>query len=146
MSKASKESILFLKVIYKHLRRIGLKIDDIKWGVGYSTEWFISEKNNFYFYDFTILPLKLIIEYHGKAFHPNPNWSESLKKDWKCLFSDLGYEEKLKIDLNKKEIAKEHGFSYIEVYSEDDFNIKQNEIINMINEKIKNLNVNREKI
>lgn len=146
MSKASKESILFLKIIYKHLRKNGFKIDDIKWGVGYSTEWFINTKNNFYFYDFTILPLRIIIEYHGKAFHPNPNWDENIKKDWKCLFSDLGYEEKLKIDLNKKETAKEYGFSYIEVYSEDDFKIKQNEIINIINEKIKILNVNREKI
>lgn len=34
MTKASKESILFLKTIYKYLRGIGYKIDDIKWGVG----------------------------------------------------------------------------------------------------------------
>lgn len=34
----------------------------------------------------------------------------------------------------------------IEEALEDDFKIKQNEIINIINEKIKILNVNREKI
>lgn len=50
-------------------------------------------------------------------------------------------------ELIDKKITNLHPEKYIiEEALEDDFKIKQNEIINIINEKIKILNVNREKI
>lgn len=55
-------------------------LNQIKVGIKGSREWCLSSKkeNNIqrvYFYDFTLPELKLIIEYNGEAYHPNPNIS-----------------------------------------------------------------------
>lgn len=135
MSKASKESFYFLKDIYKYLRKNGIDKSDIYWGVGHSNEWFINTGSNLFFYDFTIPKLNIIIEYHGKMFHPNPE--KILDKDnWKCLYSGLSYDIVLKSDMIKKQIAMDKGYEYITVYSDDNLYLKINEIIKKIDTKI----------
>lgn len=135
MSKASKESFYFLKDIYKYLRKNGIEKSDIYWGVGHSNEWFINTGSNLFFYDFTIPKLNIIIEYHGKMFHPNPE--KVLNKDnWKCLYSGLSYDIVLKSDMIKKQIAMDKGYEYITVYSDDNLLLKINEIIKKIDTKI----------
>lgn len=135
MSRASKESFSFLKDIYKYLRKNGIGKSDIYWGVGHSNEWFINTGSNLFFYDFTIPKLNIIIEYHGKMFHPNPE--KVLNKDnWKCLYSGLPYDIVLKSDMIKKQIAIDKGYEYITVYSDDNLHLKINEIIKKIDTKI----------
>ncbi len=123
-SKSSKEAYYFFVPIYKFLRKNKIEISDIFWGVGKSNEWFISFDKNFFLYDFTIKSLKIIIEYHGIKFHPKEG-----QIDWKPIFGNMSYEEKLSLDNIKENIAKEKGFKYFKVYSDEDLKNKQNEII-----------------
>lgn len=133
MSRASKESFYFLKEVFKYLRKNGIDKNDIYWGVGHSSEWFINTGNSIFFYDFTIPKLNIIIEYNGTMFHPNP---DKILKDWKCLYSGLSYDVVLKNDILKKQIAINKGFEYIVVYSDDNLAIKLTEIIDKINKVI----------
>jgi hypothetical protein len=133
--RASKESFYFLKNIYKYLRKNGIEKSDIYWGVGHSNEWFINKGSNLFFYDFTVPKLNIIIEYHGKMFHPNPE-KVSDKESWKCLYSGLPYDIVLKNDLIKKQIAIDKGYEYLVVYSDDNLHLKINEIIKKIGKKI----------
>jgi hypothetical protein len=123
-TKSSKEAYYFLLPIYKFLRVNGIDKSDIFWGVGSSKEWFISIENNFFLYDFTIKSIKVIIEYHGIKFHPKEG-----QTDWKPIYGNISYIEKLNLDKIKENIAKEKGFKYFKVYSDEDLKNKQNEII-----------------
>lgn len=124
--RASKESFIFLKDIYKYLRYNGVEKNDIYWGVGHSNEWFINYNDMSLFYDFTIPKLKLVIEYHGIKFHPNENDDTVDRKNWKCLYSGLSFDDKLKKDNLKKDIIINNGYTYIDVFSNE----------NLINRKI----------
>ncbi len=137
MSKCSIESYRFLIPIYKHLRKSGISLDDIYWGVGKSNEWFLNRDGNLFFYDFTIRSLGIIIEYHGIKFHPKRGLNNEELKKWKCLYSNIGYDEKLNMDILKEKIAIKCGFDYYYVYSDDNLLEKQEYLIKIINDKIK---------
>ena len=130
INKSSKEAYYFLKEIYKYIRNNGIDKNDIYWGVGSSKEWFINLDKCLFFYDFTIKPLKIIIEYHGISFHPKEN-----DLDWVGAYG-MSYDEKIKIDRLKKEIAESAGFKYFHVYSDDDLKTKQTELIEIIKKEI----------
>lgn len=89
----SNESILFFKKY----------INTEKWFFG-EKEWYIFDRENhrYYFYDFTNLKNKIILEYHGHAFHPNLKIlsEESLSK-WKHPFTKISANEQLEIDKYK---------------------------------------------
>lgn len=130
-NKSSKEAFSFFKDIYKSLRRNGIQMEEIYWGVGSSNEWFIREENCIFFYDFLIHPLKIIIEYHGTSFHPKEG-----QTDWKSIYG-VTYEKQIKIDRMKKEVAESNGFEYLYVYSDEDLKTKQMKFIEYINSKLK---------
>lgn len=130
INKSSKEAYYFLKEIYKYIRNNGIDKNDIYWGVGSSKEWFINLDKCLFFYDFTIKPLKIIIEYHGISFHPKEN-----DIDWIGAYG-MSYDEKIKIDRLKKEIAESAGFKYFHVYSDEDLKTKQTEFIEIIKKEI----------
>ncbi len=137
-SKASKESLKFFIPLYKRLRRLGLKREDIFFGVGGSKEYFICKslgqgKPLFRFFDFTIKSLKIIIEYHGIYFHPR----ENEERNWKFAFKNITYDEALQRDKEKKELAVEHGFHYIVVWSDDNLMFTTDKIISIVEERLK---------
>jgi len=74
--------------------------------------------------------VKIIIEYHGISFHPKEN-----DLDWVGAYG-MSYDEKIKIDRLKKEIAESAGFKYFHVYSDDDLKTKQTELIEIIKKEI----------
>lgn len=123
LNKSSKEAYNFLMPIYKYIRNMGIEIHDIYWGVGSSNEWFINFDKCLFFYDFTIKPLKIIIEYHGISFHPKEN-----DLNWVGIYGDK-YDDKIKIDKMKIKIAEKNGFKYFAVYSDEDIKTKQKELI-----------------
>lgn len=129
-NKSSKEAYNFLKPIYKFIRKNGIEINDIYWGVGSSNEWFINFNKCLFFYDFTIKPLKIIIEYHGTSFHPKDG-----DTSWVSIHGEK-YDEKIKIDKLKKEIAEINGFTYFTVYSDEKISLKQQELIEIIKKKL----------
>jgi hypothetical protein len=136
MSKASKESVKFFTKIYNFLIEKGILKKDIYWGVNDSNEWFINKNKNLFFYDFTIKSLKIIIEYNGTKYHPNP--VKDTKETWMSLNS-IEFNMKLIEDELKKSLAVSQGFDYYVVFSNDDLQLKQNQIINKLDKKIKEI-------
>jgi hypothetical protein len=94
------------------------------YGIEGNNEYFLYDKenNHIYFYDFTILDKKVIIEFHGEHCHPNPlkltneewvNWRNAYNKS-------ITAEDQHTFDLRKKEVAEMNGFTYIVIWSNDE--------------------------
>jgi len=92
-------------------------------------EYFLYGEGKINFYDFTILDLKIIIEYHGIAWHPHyDKLSEDELKDWRNPFGDKW----TKSEIRKKKLAKNKGFKLYEIWSDEDLENKINYLIKVI--------------
>jgi hypothetical protein len=127
------ESIKFFIPLYKKIRKYFSR-EDIFWGIGGSKEYFLLDKDNskIFFYDFTILSKKIIIEYHGKRWHPNPSWDNEKWNNWELFGLDAN--KKRSLDLYKNHIAEKQGFTVIEIFSDG----KEKLDIDLIIQKILN--------
>lgn len=76
-----------------------------------------SDVNRYYFYDFSLLNLKIIIEYNGERFHPNPSWPKKKWKQWKQLYTKVGADYAYEYQKCKTEFAKKLGFKVLEIWS-----------------------------
>ena len=114
----SKESLILFKKIYKKIRKY-LQRNEIYWGISGSKEYFLYNKDlkKVFFYDFTIPSLKIIIEYHGKRYHPNPKWDQEKWNKWN--FMGLNAKEKRDMDIYKNKVAEDYGFEVIEIFSDE---------------------------
>ena len=136
-SNVSKVSIIVFSKLEKMLidkyGTIDIRFGDRKSGTG---EFSLYNKilDKMYYYDFTIFPLKVIIEYNGSCWHPNPVLLDTQeKKDkWTQLKTKKKYDEVLEKDLNKKNIAIQNNFKYYEIWDTDNINIKLDEIFKEI--------------
>lgn len=128
--KISKESLKIFIPLYKNLRRLGFKRNDILFGISGNKELRLDipqpNKKKCYYYDFTILPLNLIIEYHGIAFH-----TKSLNDNRQIAYHDS--KEKWFEDRKKIQFAEESGFLVKEYWSDE------KNILNRINAVIEKL-------
>ncbi len=108
----SKESIKFLQELYNYCIALGMYSTEIFW----KENEFVLRRGRFgfYSYDFTLISLNMIIEYHGKAFHP-----KNIDEEWSHPFGKSTKEECLEYDRQKKEFAKNNGFLYYEVWSDE---------------------------
>ena len=110
--------------------------DEIYWNDNEGNkEYFLydSEINKFYFYDFTLKNKKIMIEYHGEAFHPRKDkLSESEWKNWKVPFNNQSADEKYSFDQQKKSFAESKGFSVIEVWGSDDYSKSLEKIVKLL--------------
>ena len=77
------------------------------------------EDGRFYYYDFTIPDFKLIVEYHGVGFHPNPEWDPDTWTKWLHPYNKKSANHIYVLDRQKKEVAEQNGFNVIEIYSDD---------------------------
>jgi hypothetical protein len=107
--------------------------DKIKYA---DSEWYIycKESRRRYFYDFADLDNKIIVEYHGEAFHPNIKvLSESELNSWKHPYNkNITSIEVNLFDIKKRKLAESYGFRVFEIYSNDTVEVKQN-LISEIN-------------
>lgn len=146
--RVSAASIQFFYPIYLSLLDIGFKDDDIYFGgVENKKQYKISyynqkyKRNSNYFYDFTILSKRIIIEYNGSYYHPkNDNklqiqqWNANNKDDGNLI---------LQRDIDKKNKALENNFSYLIIWDDQQKlqNIKK--IINFLKNNGIQLNENK---
>lgn len=136
--RASKESTEIFTLLYTYInqkyninKNIWFDNLEIK-----KEEWFICDNKKYYFYDFTMLDQKIIIEYHGETYHPNPK--KLTKEEWDLwknprninITADVQYKK----DQLKKQVALNKGFSYYEIYS-DSHKLKIKEVL----EELKNI-------
>lgn len=115
----SKESILFFE---KWLLPLFSK-NKILWK---ESELMLTYKEDSFFYDFCVPEYKLIVEYHGTAFHPNPLKIKE-KENWRSALSKKSYEKCLQRDIFKEDLAKKNGCKIFIVWS--DFSNKEKEEI-----------------
>lgn len=146
-ARASKESLVY----FYPLKEFFEKNDkEVKIGVEGSYELSVYDKEvgKLNFYDFSVPELNLIIEYHGERYHPNP---EKLSKkewdDWRCYILNnknnyktiiLTADEKYELDQQKKRLAIDNGYSYLEIWSSDSKEYNWEKIKNFL--KTKNIN------
>jgi hypothetical protein len=112
--KASKESLKYFIPMFKFLRKRGVLREDIYFGIGGSSEYYIFDKNTkkLKFYDFTILSKKLIIEYDGVFWHSS--------------------EKSIENDKFKTELCERHGFTLLRIKSETTFTENNNLIYDFV--------------
>jgi hypothetical protein len=111
----SKDRINHILASYVNLDYINIKTECIN-----SNELKLFNGSNFYYYDFCDEHLKLVVEFHGVAFHPKPG-----QFDFKSVFKNektkrhMNYEFCFNRDTHKQQVALEAGYSYISVFSDD---------------------------
>lgn len=129
--RASKKSLEIFLPLNDELLSKGFISNDIFFGFESKTELFIEYSGDLFFYDFSILSKKKIIEFNGKAWHPN--WEkysdmDQIKKNFKYK-TLTNIEEAVSREKKKIEIAKKMGFDVLVLWEEDgvDFNKKKAE-------------------
>ena len=90
---------------------------DIYVGIGDKQEYFIQTDKKVYFYDFCIRSKKIIIEFHGTAFHANPN--DPNVERWNHPFINENYKQNIKKTKLKNKKAIKKGFSLLEIWSDE---------------------------
>lgn len=122
--KASKASLRVFNEVIKWCLENGIDNDDIYIGIDNKNEFFLRdiENDGFFMYDFTIRSKKIIIEYHGTAFH-----AKNKDKNWVNIFTNESASENIKNREIKNNLAILNKFKILEIWSDDDdeFNIKK---------------------
>ena len=126
--RGSKESAVCLAPILDWL------IDNnVEYNFGpHNSEYIIVSHKRAWYFDLTIPSLKVIVEYHGERFHPNPavlsidEWN-----NWKNPYNNETAEVQHQRDCYKRQLAELHGFTYFEVYSSD-YQVRIPEVFNFV--------------
>lgn len=124
----SKESLTYFIPFYTLLLENGIDDNDIYFGYNDKKELHLSNNNIRGFYDFAIISWKVVIEYHGTAFHPNVNnLSTEELKNWKTPFhNNINWVIQLERDKQKQELAESCGYTYYVLWSSDSKETNEN--------------------
>lgn len=117
-NRASVESMKVFLPLYTELLNRGFKDEDILFGYNGKKEKYLHENTTFYYYDFCIESLKLIVEYNGLMYHPkSPN-----DETWFHPFNpNITAEEKYNYDKTKNQFAIDRGYRVITVWEDVDY-------------------------
>jgi very-short-patch-repair endonuclease len=123
LPRFSKESKNFFDILVKNLP------DEIKnMDIFYADNEMIlynKELKKPFFYDFSIPKIKIIIEYNGSIFHPNPEFFDDTNlHEWKCPYTKLNGLEKKEMDLLKNNFAIQLGYDVIVIWDTDEIKSK----------------------
>lgn len=134
--KASKTSLEIFQSLYDFLISENIiSNNDVFLGIDGSKEYFLKNDEFLFFYDFTILSKKIIIEFNGKAWHPN--WEKYGMFECINVFNNNNVDAELAVkkDLNKIKLAKENGFDVLLLWEEDGVDINKEKVYNYLLEK-----------
>lgn len=137
---ASKWSMNFIKKIVSFCLDNNISYNSILYGGDGKTEkhLYCSILKRNCFYDLCIEELNLIIEFHGEKFHPYPLMEENERFKWKSLYSKRSFNDVLKFDNEKRQIAEKNGYKVLELWqrTEDiNFNNIMKEVEKIIDER-----------
>lgn len=114
--RASKESLQVFIPLYKWLRKNKIiERKSVFLGVGGSKEYFIKNDTYVNFYDFTLPQLNIMIEFNGIAYHPRTR----SQKTFNHVFNEFTCEKLYDDYEDKKELAKNGGFSLLVIWSDE---------------------------
>lgn len=91
-------------------------------------EYYINDHGKFWKYDFTVLELKIIVEYNGTHVHPKRDSPDN----WKHAFNKKSKQEVLLLNDIKRQAAVNKGFTVIDVWNDENLIEKQEYILQMI--------------
>lgn len=137
--RASKQSLKLFKPLVDLLANYKLKIF---LGCEDNREWFLHDFTNqcVRFYDFCIPDLKIIIEYHGEQYHPNPQLlNEQTWKTWRMPYTGISADIARANDILKENLAITNGFDYHIVWSSENIQDAISRLFSIIVLKHKNL-------
>lgn len=119
--RASAESMLVFGPIYSDLIRMDQKKEYIYVGASGHTEMFLTEGDSLFFYDFCLISKKKIIEFNGKAWHPNwEKYNTLLEIENNFKFKTLkSIKDSIEREKKKIETAKRNGFDVLILWEED---------------------------
>ena len=123
--RTSKQSLKFFIPLYKQIRKLGIKKEDICWGIKGSREFAITKDSTSFCYDFTIKSLKYIIEYNGSFWHSHPD---------KKYTGFIDEETVIKKDLLKRKVIEDRGFLVRYVWDFENFYEMRNIFLKEIRE------------
>lgn len=131
-SGVSKSSILFFDSIRENIKCSDV---DIRYGGASSSEWWIRDKDNnkkYYFLDFYIPAINLVIEYNGCAWHP-----KSKNDPWKSKSGllKMSTEDVWNLDRQKEASIRNLGLDVHYVW-DDDLENKVDYFVELINGKL----------
>ncbi len=116
----SQESLNIFIPLYEWLVERGYSQTDIFIGCNETGEFklYESRKNKklLYFYDFAIPKKRIMIEYNGEKFHPNPSMGKENWCNWKTPYGKTA-DEIYEYDFGKIECAKKSGYRILEIWS-----------------------------
>ena len=126
--KASKSSMKIFFILIEECKKKNLKF---YCGIESNREYlmFSHETMKIYFYDFVIVDLKLIFEFHGSFFH---------SKEPTDKINEIGVSigDNYNKDQVKKKLAQDKGFTLIELFEEDGIEINIKKCIEEFNKKV----------
>jgi len=114
--KASKESLVVFSEVFKFCMGIGISSEDIFFGYENKSEFFLKNGSNIFFYDFSIKSIKIIIEFHGVAFHAKNGEDDK----WYNPFVNETASENIEKRRIKNNLAISNGFDILEIWSDQD--------------------------
>lgn len=134
--RASYESLKVFLPLYTELLKRGFDENDILFGYNDKKELVLNEDTTFYYYDFCIKSLKLIVEFNGIMYHP-----KSIDdKEWRHPFNpSITSEEKYLYDQAKNKFAVDRGYRVITIWEDVDYGANLRYIIDII-ETLKDCN------
>lgn len=80
-------------------------------------EWFLSNKNGVWFYDFCVREAKAILEYNGSRWHPTAEQVQNFG-DELMVITGISYKEQYERDLLKIKVAEDRGFRVFVIRSD----------------------------
>lgn len=116
--KPSNESKKFLENIISWCETNNLQY---QWGFNDKEFYIQSTSGKIYYCDFFIPSLKIIIEYNGESFHPNPKYQGSnIWNNWKLPFNyDITADIKFDLDNQKYDTILKNRYYLIIIWSSD---------------------------
>jgi len=125
LGRASKESLKVFNPIVEWCLFNNIEYEDIYLGINNKNEYFIRDESRIYMYDFVIRSRKIIIEFHGTAFHAR-------NENWISPFINESAIDNIKNRIVKNKTAISNGFKLLEIWSDVDVNININNCIKFI--------------
>lgn len=134
--KASKESLKYFKPLYDFLLEKNIVSEkEIYLGIDGVNEFFILDDKKIYFYDFVIRSKKIIIEFNGKAWHPNWEKYEINEAIVKFKNTKINPINTINNDIVKLNLAKKHGYDLLTLWEEDGYDINNQKLKIFLNKK-----------
>ena len=135
--RSSKQATKFFDLFVSWLKSSNITFDYIKYGSANEFKIEYAPRCH-YFYDFILMPYKLIIEYNGSNWHPNKNLlTEKQWNRWKHPFDKtINADEAYNKQQEKISYAQSLGYKVLEVWNSESNSCNLFKCIEFINQNL----------